>query len=82
VAYLGSASADDADVLLELLATLAQELRGERTALRALVPSNDRRLVEGLLGVGFRVFRACHYMVRGGGTAPPSNYVLMNGDFM
>jgi GNAT superfamily N-acetyltransferase len=82
VAYLGSASADDADVLLELLATLALELRGEHTALRTLIPANDRRLVEGLLGVGFRVFRACHYMVRGGGTAPPSNYVLMNGDFM
>ena len=82
VAYLGSASADDADVLLELLAALALELRGEHTALRTLIPANDRRLVEGLLGVGFRVFRACHYMVRGGGTAPPSNYVLMNGDFM
>jgi len=82
VAYLGSASADDADVLLELLAALAIELRGEHTALRTLIPANDRRLVEGLLGVGFRVFRACHYMVRGGGTAPPSNYVLMNGDFM
>lgn len=82
VAYLGSASADDADVLLELLAALALELRGEHTALRTLIPANDRRLVEGLLGVGFRVFRACHYMVRGGGTAPPPNYVLMNGDFM
>jgi predicted N-acetyltransferase YhbS len=82
VAYLGSASADDADVLLELLVALAIELRGEHTALRTLIPANDRRLVEGLLGVGFRVFRACHYMVRGGGTAPPSNYVLMNGDFM
>src|SRR5215472_8918775 len=56
VAYLGSASADDADVLLELLATLALELRGEHTALRTLIPANDRRLVEGLLGVGFRVF--------------------------
>ena len=27
------------------------------------------------LGIGFRVFRACHYMVRGGGTAPPPNSV-------
>jgi GNAT superfamily N-acetyltransferase len=82
VAYLGSASADDADVLLELLASLTLELHGAQTGLRTLVPANDRRLVEGLLGIGFRVFRACHYMVRGGGTAPPSNYVLMNGDFM
>ncbi len=37
---------------------------------------------EGLMGLGFRVFRACHYMVRGGGTAPPPNYLLMNGDMM
>lgn len=80
--YLGSASAEDGDVLLELLASLATELHGEGTALRTLVPATDRRLVDGLLGVGFRVFRACHYMVRGGGTAPPPNYVLMNGDLM
>jgi len=82
IAYLGAASADDPDVLLELLASLAGELGDERRMLRTLVPSSDRRLVEGLLGVGFRVFRACHYMVRGGGTAPPPNYVLMNGDLM
>ena len=50
--------------------------------MRFVVPATDRRLVEGLLGLGFRVFRACHYMVRGGGTAPPPNYVLMNGDMM
>ncbi len=80
--YLGSASADDAGILLELLASLAGEVRGERTALHMLVPATDRKLVDGLLGVGFRVFRACHYMVRGGGTAPPPNYVLMNGDLM
>jgi ribosomal protein S18 acetylase RimI-like enzyme len=80
--YLGSASAEDGDVLLELLASLATDLHGERTALRTLVPASDRKLLEGLLGIGFRVFRACHYMVRGGGTAPPPNYVLMNGDLM
>ncbi len=80
--YLGSASAEDADCLLDLLATLAAELHGRWTTLRTLVPASDRRLVEGLLGIGFRVFRACHYMVRGGGTAPPPNYVLMNGDLM
>ena len=50
--------------------------------LRTLVPASDRRLVDGLLALGFRVLRACHYMVRGGGTAPPPNYVLMNGDMM
>ncbi len=79
---LGSASAEDGDVLLELLGTLAAELHSEQTMLRTLVPATDRRLVDGLLGIGFRVFRACHYMVRGGGTAPPPNYVLMNGDLM
>jgi ribosomal protein S18 acetylase RimI-like enzyme len=80
--YLGSASAEAGDVLLELLASLASQLHGERTSLRSLVPAADRQLVEGMLGIGFRVFRACHYMVRGGGTAPPPHYVLMNGDLM
>ena len=81
-AFLGSASADDADVLLALIARLADELLGSADAVRLLVPSADRRLVDGLIQLGFRLFRACHYMVRGGGTAPPSNYVLMNGDMM
>jgi GNAT superfamily N-acetyltransferase len=82
VAYLGSASAEDADLMLEMLASLASTLRGDATPVRTLVPSSDRRLVDSLLGIGFRVLRACHYMVRGGGTAPPPNYVLMNGDLM
>ena len=80
--YLGSASADDTDALLALLGALAAELGREGAALRTMVPATDRRLVDGLLALGFRVFRACHYMVRGGGTAPPANYVLMNGDMM
>jgi GNAT superfamily N-acetyltransferase len=81
-AFLGSASAEDPDLLLALLASLAAELAGRGLAVRTLVPAVDRRLVEGLAALGFRVFRACHYMVRGGGTAPPANYVLMNGDMM
>jgi len=80
--YLGSAAADDAPVVLELLAAQAAELGGGGVTLRTLVPASDRRLVDGLLALGFRVLRACHYMVRGGGTAPPPNYVLMNGDMM
>ncbi len=82
MAFLGSASADDPEALLLLLAALAAELGAPGRTLRTLVPSVDRLLVDGLLGFGFRVFRACHYMVRGGGTAPPANYVLMNGDMM
>ena len=82
LAYLGSASADDPETLLLIVATLAGELLAGRVAVRALVPATDRRLVEGLAALGFRVFRACHYMVRGGGVAPPPNYVLMNGDMM
>jgi GNAT superfamily N-acetyltransferase len=82
VAHLGSASADDLDVLLPLLATLAGELALDGAAVRLLVPATDRRLVDALVGLGFRVFLACHYMGRGGGTAPPANYVLMNGDMM
>ena len=82
VAYLGSASGDDADVLLRLLTTLAMELAGGDLAVRTMVPAGDRKLVAGLLDVGFRVLRAAHYMVRGGGTPPPQNYVLMNADMM
>lgn len=82
VGYLGSASADDPDAVIAMLATLAAELGNQRIPLRTMVPAVDRRLVDGLIGLGFRVFRACHYMVRGGGTAPPPNYVLMNGDMM
>jgi ribosomal protein S18 acetylase RimI-like enzyme len=81
-AFLGSASADDPGVLLLLLATLAAEVAGRGQSVRTLVPATDRVLVDGLLGLGFRVFRACHYMVRGGGTSPPPSYVLMNGDMM
>ena len=80
--YLGSASADDPALLLSLLLTLAAELASHGVTVRTLIPAADRRLVEGLTTAGFRVFRACHYMVRGGGTAPPANYVLMNGDMM
>ena len=82
VAHLGSAAADDAEVLLCLAGTVASELAAQGHRVRTMVPAADRRLVEGLMGFGFRVFRACHYMVRGGGTAPPPNYLLMNGDMM
>jgi len=81
-AFLGSAAADDPEILLVLLGTVGAELAARGHGVRTLVPAGDRRVVEGLLGLGFRVFRACHYMVRGGGTAPPANYVLMNGDMM
>ncbi len=81
-AYLGSASAEDGEVLVELVSAMANELAGPKVAVRCLVPATDRRLVDCLSALGFRVFRACHYMVRGGGTAPPPNYVLMNGDMM
>jgi ribosomal protein S18 acetylase RimI-like enzyme len=82
LAFLGAASADDPGTLLLLLAALTSELAARGHVVRTLVPAGDHRLVEGLLGLGFRVFRACQYMVRGGGTAPPANYVLMNGDMM
>ena len=81
-AHLGSAAADDADVLLCLAGAVAAELVAHGHRVRTMVPAVDRRMVDGLMGLGFRVFRACHYMVRGGGTAPPPNYLLMNGDMM
>ncbi|HJQ84502.1 MAG TPA: GNAT family N-acetyltransferase [Candidatus Binatia bacterium] len=82
MAFLGAASADDPETVVLLLAALAAELDAPGRTLRTLVPAADRRIVEALLALGFRVFRACLYMVRGGGTAPPANYVLMNGDMM
>jgi ribosomal protein S18 acetylase RimI-like enzyme len=81
-AYVGSASADDGALLLALVGTMAGELAQMPATVRVLVPATDRRLVDGLVALGFRVFRACHYMVRGGGTPPPPGYVLMNGDMM
>jgi ribosomal protein S18 acetylase RimI-like enzyme len=81
-AYVGSASADDGDLLLALVTGMAAALTAPAVTVRVLVPATDRKLVDGLLGAGLRVFRACHYMVRGGGTAPPPNYALMNGDMM
>jgi GNAT superfamily N-acetyltransferase len=84
-AFAGTASADDPDVLLGLLATLTAELSGGAggdRAVRIIVPAGDRRLVVGLLDVGFRVRCAAQYMVRGAGTPPPPNYVLMNRDLM
>jgi len=80
--YLGSAAADDPELVLAMLSRLAAEPSLRVGALRTMVGATDRRLVDGLLGLGFRLFRACHYMVRGGGTAPPAGYVLMSGDFM
>ena len=83
MAYLGSASAEDGEVLRRARERDGAGARGsEGRVVRCLVPATDRRLVDCLSGLGFRVFRACHYMVRGGGTAPPPNYVLMNGDMM
>src|SRR5207244_3927640 len=70
VAHLGSAAADDAEVLLCLAGTVASELAAQGHRVRTMVPAADRRLVEGLMGFGFRVFRAGHYMVRGGARAP------------
>jgi hypothetical protein len=81
-AYLGSAAAADAELLVALLGMLAAAFCAQGPRLRTLVPATDRLLVDGMLGLGFRVAKACQYMVRGGGTAPPPNYVLMNGDMM
>jgi hypothetical protein len=81
-AHLGAASADDADLLLALLATLAADLSRTDAPVRILVPAADRRLVDGLVHLGFRVFRSCLYLVRGGGTPPPPNYVLMGADLL
>ena len=47
-----------------------------------MVLGTDRALVDGLRAMGFRVARALHYMVRGGGTAPPAGYVLMGAAYM
>jgi len=46
------------------------------------VLATDRAMVDGLRALGFTLFRACQYMIRGGGTAPPAGYVLMGPHLM
>jgi predicted N-acetyltransferase YhbS len=79
---LGSAAGDDAELVLAMLATLAGDRRLRTGVLRVMVLGTDRVLVEGLRAMGWRLFRTCQYMIRGGGTAPPAGYVLMGGDYM
>jgi ribosomal protein S18 acetylase RimI-like enzyme len=79
---LGSAAGDDPELVLAMLAALAADPTLRTSALRVMVLGTDRVLLDGLRAIGFQVFRACHYMVRGGGTAPPAGYVLMGGDYM
>lgn len=80
--YVGSAAADDGEVLLALLSTVSSRLAGRGLAVRMLCSATDRALVDGVLTLGFRVAKACQLMAWGGGTAPPPNYVLMNGDML
>jgi GNAT superfamily N-acetyltransferase len=77
---LGPAAADDPLVVRAVIAWLAATLAERSLPSRLMVAAGDRRLVDGLLEAGFRVFRVCSYMIRGGGTAPPANYVFMSGD--
>jgi len=77
---LGAAAADDPDVVLAMLATLAAAPALRTGPLRALVLGSDRALVDGLRVRRFRPWRACLYLIRGGGTAPPPSYVLMSAD--
>jgi len=81
-AMLGPASADDPELVVALLATLAADAALGATPLRAMALATDRVLVDGLRAAGFKVVRALHYMVRGGGTAPPAGYVLMGPAYM
>jgi predicted N-acetyltransferase YhbS len=74
---LGAAAGDDPAIVLALLAVLAADEAVAATSPRVLVLATDRALLDGLRAMGFRLFRACHYMLRGGGTAPPPGYVLM-----
>jgi predicted N-acetyltransferase YhbS len=79
---LGSAAADDPELVLAMARVLASDPALRGTSLRATVLGTDRVIVDGLRALGFRLFRACHYMIRGGGTAPPAGYVLMGGDYL
>jgi GNAT superfamily N-acetyltransferase len=82
VARIGPAFADDAEVVLAMVGALAGPLAGEGHAVHVLAVGTDRRVVEGLLEAGFRVLRAGHYLVRGGGTAPPVGYLLASGELL
>jgi hypothetical protein len=77
---LGPVAADDPLVVRAALASLTDTLAERGLPSRLMVAAGDRRIVDGLLEAGFRVFRVCSYMIRGGGTAPPASYVFMSGD--
>ena len=79
---LGSAAGEAPELVVAMLATLAGVPALRLGAQRVMVLGTDRVVVDGLRALGFRIFRACHYMIRGGGTAPPAGYVLMGGDYM
>jgi predicted N-acetyltransferase YhbS len=79
---LGPAAAEDPALTLALLGALTADPALAAARLRVMVLATDRVLVDGLRALGFGVFRACQYMIRGGGTAPPAGYVLMGGDYM
>jgi len=77
VAWLGPAAGDDPAVVASLLGHLAAEqARRDQRSARVLVPAGDQRLVDALLGLGFRVRATFSYLARGGGTAPPPGSVL------
>ncbi len=80
--FLGSAAGEDPELVLAMLATLAKEPALRLSSQRVMILGTDRVLVDGLRTMGFRLFRSCQYMIRGGGTAPPPGYVLMGGDYM
>jgi predicted N-acetyltransferase YhbS len=77
---LGPAAADEAELVVAMLAGLVA-VPPRPHALEVLALATDRVLVDGLLRLGFRILRIRSYMVRGGGTAPPSGTVLMSAEY-
>ena len=77
---LGPAAADEPVVVCAAVAWLAGAFAARALPCRLVVPAGDRRVVDGLLALGFRVFRVGSYLIRGGGTAPPASYVFMSAD--
>ena len=63
--FLGSAAAEAPELVLAMLATLVNQPALRLNAQRVMILGTDRVLVDGLRSMGFRLFRACHYMIRG-----------------
>jgi len=73
---LGTAAAEDPDVVMAMVAMQVDIGRPTGGPVRMLVPGGDQRLVDVAWRAGFRVERLHALLTHGGGSPPPKGYVL------